>query len=134
MEPVTLSSITYQIDAIVWSWPTLIMCFCGWCVHWLTLYGRARKASMKMQTPSPGLFYYWYADWPSTVAASIIVFAGYFMLPEIAKVWPLFGRGFGLVADDGTVRGLSMFSAFMWGAFGAMLSDYAGRRLTKMVE
>lgn len=127
-------NIIYMADTFVWSWSTLTMCAMGQIVHWLTAFNRARLASQKMGTPAPGLWVYWIGDWPSTVTALITVFAGYFMIPEIGKVWPTIGHALGVVAEDGTLVGLSMLSAFLWGAFGSMVADFAGRRLTKLVE
>lgn len=126
-------SIVHANESIVWSWTTLALCISGWCVHWLTLYGRACKASRTVGTANPSLLAYWYADWPSTIAASIIVFAGYVLIPEIGATWPEFGKVLGIVADSGEVRGLNNLSAFLWGLSGASLADYAGKRLSAMV-
>lgn len=121
-------------DAIVWSWTTLIMCGVGWCVHWLALYDRAFRASKKIGTTPPPLFMYWYGDWPSTVKAALLVWAGYFLIPEIGHTWPSLGKAFGVVTEDGEFRGLSMLSAFLWGLFGAWFGDLAGKRLAKLME
>jgi hypothetical protein len=126
--------ITYITDTFMWSWSTLIMCAVGQIVHWLSAYGRSFSASKKMGTPPPSVWLYWSGDWPSTVTALITVFAGYFMIPEIGRVWPTIGGALGVVAEDGTLVGLNMLSAFLWGAFGSMIADYAGKRLTRLVE
>jgi hypothetical protein len=127
-------AIVYQPDAFVWSLSTLAMCAVGQMIHWLTSYHRARKASEKLGTFPPGIWLYWTGDWPVTVAALLTVFAGYFMLPEIGKLWPTIGQGLGVVAEDGTLVGLNMLSSFLWGHFGTVLADWAGKRLTKLVE
>lgn len=127
-------AVTYVNDNIHWSWPTLAMLMAGWCVHWLTLYGKAFYASKEIGTPVPSVWLYWAGDWPSTIKAFIIVAAGYFMLPQIGHVWPTFGKAIGVVAEDGTQLGLNMLSSFLWGVFGAMFGDVAGKRLARLME
>lgn len=133
METSELSQIRYLGDNFAWSISTLLMCFIGQWVHWLMSYGRARQASKAVGTPMPGLWLYWYADWPTTVASFLIVFCGYFMLPEIAMVWPDVGRALGMFDSQGNPVGLSMFTSFLWGMAGNIFADIAGRRLTKLV-
>lgn len=125
---------TYAPDEIIWSIPTLIMCAVGQAVHWLNLYIRARAASKVLNTAIPSVFMYWWADWPSTVRSCLIVFAGYFVIPEVGRTWPTVGAFFGIVAEDGMIRGLTPFSALLWGMFGAYFGDLAGKRLSKMLE
>jgi hypothetical protein len=128
------SAITYLDDRIVWSWSTVFACLVGWSVHWLSLYNKAFHASKKIGTPPPGPWTYWTGDWPSTLKAFLIVSVGYFMLPEMGHVWPTFGRAIGVVAEDGTLLGLNMLSSFLWGVFGALFGDLAGKRLAKLME
>jgi hypothetical protein len=133
MEASELSQIRYLGDSFAWSWSTLLMCMIGQTVHWLMSYGRARSASKSLGTPMPGFWLYWTGDWPTTVASFLIVFAGYFMLPEIAAAWPTVGQSLGMVDDSGHVQGISMFTSFLWGMAGNIFADVAGRRLTKLV-
>lgn len=128
------TDIHYLTDSFGWSISTLLMCLVGQAVHWLLSYGRARQVSRTLKTPEPGVWLYWYADWPTTVASFLIVFSGYFMLPEMAAAWPSFGKAFALIGEDGRVGGLSMFTSFLWGMCGNIFADYAGRRLSRMVE
>lgn len=124
----------YLDDTFVWSWSTLIACGVGQAVHWLSSYDRARKASLRMGTAPPKLWAYWYADWPSTLALFLTVSIGYFFIPQIGVAFPQFGRAIGVIGEHGEMLGLNMLSAFLWGSFGAMISDYAGNRLQKLVE
>lgn len=133
MEASDLSQIRYLGDSFSWSISTLLMCLIGQAVHWLTSYGRARQASKALNTPMPGVWLYWTADWPTTLSSFLIVFAGYFMLPEIAITWPDVGRALGMIGHNGELLGLSMFTAFLWGMVGNVFADFAGRRLTKLV-
>lgn len=133
MEAGELSQIRYLGDSFSWSISTFLMCMVGQVVHWLMSYGRSRKASKAVGTPMPGFWLYWTADWPTTMSSFLIVFAGYFMLPEIALHWPDVGRALGLVGPNGEVVGLSMFTSFLWGMAGNIFADIAGRRLTKLV-
>jgi hypothetical protein len=128
-----MNQIRYLGDSFSWSWSTLLMCLTGQAVHWLMSYSRARKASKALNTPLPSLWLYWHADWPTTLASFLIVFAGYFMLPEIAQAWPDVGSALGMIGQDGTVLGVSMFTSFLWGMVGNIFADIAGRRLTKLV-
>lgn len=129
-----LTEIRYLTDSFAWSISTLLMCMVGQTVHWLLTFGRARQVSQQLGTAMPSVWLYWTADWPTTLASFLIVFSGYFMLPEMASTWPDFGRAFALVSEDGQVGGLSMFTSFLWGMCGNIFADYAGRRLTRMVE
>lgn len=129
-----MSEIIYLGDRFAWSISTLLMCLMGQSVHWLMSYGRARQVSKSLGTPMPSLWLYWYADWPTTMAAFMIVFSGYFFLPEAAANWPEFGRAFGLLTAEGRPVGLSMFTSFLWGMGGNTFADFAGRRLTRLVE
>lgn len=129
-----MNQITYIADNFVWSISTLVMCLVGQAVHWLFSYGRARTTSRTLGTPMPSVWLYWYADWPTTLAAFLMVFAGYFMLPEMAASWPDVGRAFGLVDNAGNPVGLNMFTSFLWGLAGNSFADIAGRRQTRMVE
>jgi hypothetical protein len=128
-----LSQVRYLGDSFAWSISTLMMCLIGQWVHWLMSYGRARKASKAVGTPMPSVWLYWTGDWPTTLASFLIVFAGYFMLPEIAMVWPDVGRALGMFDSQGNPVGLSMFTAFLWGMAGNIFADIAGRRLIKLV-
>lgn len=129
-----MSQIRYLGDSFVWSVSTLLMCLTGQAVHWLLSYGRARQTSRALGTPMPSVWLYWTADWPTTSAAFLMVFSGYFMLPEMAAAWPDVGRAFGLVDDAGQPVGLNMFTSFLWGLTGNMFADIAGRRQTRLVE
>lgn len=129
-----MTDIRYVADSFVWSVSTLLMCMMGQCVHWLSSYGRARQVSKNLKTQVPSVWLYWYGDWPTTLASFLLVFCGYFFLPEMAARWPDVGRLFGLVDDAGHPVGLSMFASFLWGLGGNMLADFHGRRLTRMVE
>lgn len=129
-----MNEIRYVADSFVWSISTLLMCLVGQVVHWLLSYGRACQVSKSLQTPAPPFWLYWYADWPTTVACFLIVFCGYFFLPEMAQSWPDVGRAIGLLDDKGQPVGLNMFASFLWGMGGNMFADIAGRRLTRMVE
>lgn len=121
-------------DELIWSLPTMIMCGVGWWVHWLSLYSRAFYASQKIGTRPPSVWLYWYGDWPATLKAALLVSAGYFLIPEIGLTWPSVGVYFGVVTESGEIRGLSLLSAFLWGVFGAMFGDIAGKRLAKLME
>ena len=129
-----MNQIHYMSDSFVWSISTLLMCLMGQIVHWLLSYGRSRQVSKSLGTPMPSLWLYWYADWPTTLAAFLIVFCGYFFLPEMASQWPEIGRAFGLIDGQGSPVGLSMFTSFLWGMGGNTFADFAGRRLTRLVE
>lgn len=129
-----MTEITYIGDNFAWSISTILMCLMGQTVHWLMSYGRARQVSKSLETPMPSLWLYWYADWPTTVASFLIVFCGYFFLPEMAAKWPDAGRALGLFDDEGKPVGLSMFTSFLWGMGGNTFADFAGRRLTRLVE
>ncbi len=129
-----LTQIRYLGDSFAWSISTLLMCMVGQVVHWLQSYGRARQVSHRLGTGVPNVWLYWTADWPTTLSAFLIVFSGYFMLPEMAASWPEVGRAIGLVTEDGTVQGLNMFTSFLWGLCGNLFADFAGRRLTRLVE
>jgi hypothetical protein len=128
-----MNQIRYLGDSFGWSISTLLMCLIGQSVHWLMSYSRARKASKAVGTPMPSLWLYWYGDWPTTLASFLIVFAGYFMLPEIATTFPTFGQAMGMYDDKGHPVGLSMLTSFLWGMAGNTFADFAGRRLTKLV-
>jgi hypothetical protein len=128
-----LSQIRYLGDSFGWSISTLLMCLIGQAVHWLMSYGRTRRASIALKTPIPSVWLYWTGDWPTTVAAFLIVFCGYFMLPEIATTFPSFGKALGMYNDKGEPVGLSMLTSFLWGMAGNTFADFAGRRLTKLV-
>lgn len=128
-----LSQIRYLGDSFGWSISTLLMCVIGQVVHWLMSYGRSRQTSRALKTPMPGFWLYWTGDWPTTVASFLIVFAGYFMLPEIATTFPSFGQALGMYNDEGEHVGLSMLTSFLWGMAGNTFADIAGRRLTKLV-
>lgn len=124
----------YIDDNFVWSWSTLIACITGQWVHWLSSYGRARRISKTMKTEMPGVWLYWSADWPTTLAAFLTVSVGYFFIPQIGLVYPKIGLALGVVAENGELLGLNMLSAFLWGVFGAMVADMFGRRMAKLVE
>lgn len=129
-----MGEIRYLGDSFGWSISTLLMCLVGQTVHWLLSYGRARQVSRRLNTAMPNLWLYWTADWPTTVASFLLVFCGYFMLPEIATQWPEVGKAFALIGPDDRPGGLSMFTAFLWGMCGNVFADYAGRRLSRLVE
>jgi len=129
-----MTNITYVADSFVWSVSTLLMCLIGQAVHWLLSYGRAKQASKALGVELPGLWLYWTGDWPTSLACFLIVFSGYFMLPEIARVWPDAGRALGMIDEHGGVKTLSMFASFMWGMVGNVLADTAGRRMSRLLE
>lgn len=125
--------IVYVQDQFQWNWSTLIMCLCGQLVHWLSSYGRAHSVCMQAGKPGPSLIQHWLSRWPSSLAALITVICGYFMIPEIGAYWPEAGRALGVLNANGETVGLSMISAFLWGAFGALVAEAVGRRVQAMV-
>jgi hypothetical protein len=131
---VSVQAIHHAAESLVWSWITLIMCASGYLVHWLFSYNKAVQGSKALGTAIPGPFDYWRASWAVSWASFIAVFAGYVLIPELGATWPSVGKFFGVVAEDGTLVGLTNLSAFLWGIGGPFFADYAGKRMSTMLQ
>jgi uncharacterized membrane protein len=111
------------------SFLTVLLLLIGWATHWLVSVRKAKVTAIAAKTTAPTLLSYWKADPEATVLSVISVVAFYFIAPWMAVEWPALGTILGTTVDNP----LNPLAAYLGGYAGPSLSDWAGKRISKMV-